>query len=122
MQKPAKLAVIRKLRKIFRGTIDLVSIFGASIGDTQFKQLMVLASILLMSCILITCFSVEERVLITRRYTSQWEFNFVVADYEPPGNPMKVRVCFKFLPSSGRRCGISRLGYGTCVWFFSGPG
>ena len=85
MQKPAKLAVIRKLRKIFRGTIDLVSIFGASIGDTQFKQLMVLASILLMSCILITCFSVEERVLITRRYTSQWGFNFMVLIMSPQG-------------------------------------
>jgi len=85
MQKPTKLVVIRKLRNILRGTIDLVSIFGASIGDTQFKQLMVLASISLMSCILITCFSVEERVLITRRYTSRWKFNFVVLTMSPQG-------------------------------------
>ena len=85
MQKPTKLSVIRKLRKILRGTIDLVSIFGASIGDTQFKQLMVLASISLMSCILITCFSVEERVLITRRYASQREPDFLVLTMSPQG-------------------------------------
>ncbi|PUU82501.1 major facilitator superfamily domain-containing protein [Tuber borchii] len=63
----SRMVAVGNIAGYFAGTIDLVSIFGASIGDTQFKQLMILASILLMSCILITCFSVEERVLITRR-------------------------------------------------------
>ncbi|RPA96154.1 MFS general substrate transporter [Choiromyces venosus 120613-1] len=62
----SRMIAIGNIAGYFAGTVDLMSIFGTTIGDTQFKQLMVLASISLMSCILITCFSVEERVLITR--------------------------------------------------------
>ncbi|KAG0125170.1 major facilitator superfamily domain-containing protein [Tuber indicum] len=63
----SRMIAVGNIAGYFAGTIDLMSIFGATIGDTQFKQLMVLASISLVSCVLITCFSVEERVLLTRR-------------------------------------------------------
>lgn len=49
------------------GAINLMKIFGTSLGDTQFKQLTVLCSIALAICIGVTCFAVSERVLVERR-------------------------------------------------------
>lgn len=49
--------------------IDLRSIFGNALGDSQFKQLMVLSAFLLMLCVGITCACVTERVLLSRRDT-----------------------------------------------------
>lgn len=46
--------------------IDLRGIFGNTLGDTQFKQLMVVSAFLLLFCVGITCISVTERVLLTR--------------------------------------------------------
>ena len=47
--------------------IDLRRIFGNTLGDTQFKQLMVVSAFLLLLCVGITCISVTERVLLTRK-------------------------------------------------------
>ncbi|PWW78861.1 MFS general substrate transporter [Tuber magnatum] len=67
----SRMIAVGNIAGYFAGTIDLMSIFGATLGDTQFKQLMVLASISLIFCILITCLSVEERVLLTRRKSDE---------------------------------------------------
>ena len=50
------------------GTIDLVGIFGSVFGATQFKQLTFIAATMFLATTLITCWAVEERVLITRKY------------------------------------------------------
>ena len=47
--------------------IDLRRTLGNTMGDTQFKQLMVISAILLLFCVSITCFSVTERVLLKRK-------------------------------------------------------
>lgn len=47
------------------GAIDLGTVFGTSIGDTQFKQLVVVAGFVLCTTVGLTCFAVTERVLVT---------------------------------------------------------
>ncbi|KAI1262960.1 major facilitator superfamily domain-containing protein [Xylariaceae sp. FL1019] len=47
------------------GAIDLPALLGRSLGDTQFKQLTVLAALLLVGTCGITCLAVTERVLIS---------------------------------------------------------
>lgn len=49
------------------GAIDTVSIFGTLLGDTQFKQMTVIAAISLVAAVAVTAYSVKERVLITAR-------------------------------------------------------
>lgn len=49
------------------GTLDLVSIFGNLLGDSQFKQLTVIAAVAFLIAIGITSWAVEERVLISAR-------------------------------------------------------
>jgi hypothetical protein len=50
------------------GSIDTVSIFGTALGDTQFKQMTVIAALALLGAIAVTSYSVKERILITARY------------------------------------------------------
>jgi solute carrier family 45 protein 1/2/4 len=47
------------------GALDLASIFGTTLGDTQFKQLVVVSGFTLALTVGITCLAVTERVLIT---------------------------------------------------------
>jgi solute carrier family 45, member 1/2/4 len=47
------------------GAIDLRSYFGGALGDTQFKQLIVLSCLILMACVAVTCWAVTERVLVS---------------------------------------------------------
>ncbi|KFY19004.1 hypothetical protein V493_08203 [Pseudogymnoascus sp. VKM F-4281 (FW-2241)] len=47
------------------GTIDLVSIFGKGMGDTQLKKLVLIASFILMFTVGVSCWAVTERVLIS---------------------------------------------------------
>ena len=47
------------------GALDLVSIFGTSLGNSQFQQLTVVATIIIISTVGVTCYSVTERVLVT---------------------------------------------------------
>lgn len=49
------------------GTLDLVSIFGTFLGNSQFKQLTVIAAVAFLIAIFITSWAVEERVLISAR-------------------------------------------------------
>ena len=49
------------------GTIDLVGIFGTLLGNTQFKQLTSIAAIVFLSATVVTCWAVEERVLISQK-------------------------------------------------------
>lgn len=48
------------------GAIDLPSLLGKSLGETQFKQLTVLAALGLVGTCSITCWAVTERVLLSR--------------------------------------------------------
>ena len=50
------------------GTIDLLKVFGTTLGDSQFKQLTLIAAFTLLFAVLVTSFAVEERVLISTRY------------------------------------------------------
>ncbi|KAI0409741.1 major facilitator superfamily domain-containing protein [Xylaria palmicola] len=47
------------------GAIDLPSVFGKTLGETQFKQLTVLAAFGLVGTCCITCWAVTERVLLS---------------------------------------------------------
>lgn len=49
------------------GTIDLLKLFGTTLGDSQFKQLTIIAAMALLAAVSITCYAVEERVLISTR-------------------------------------------------------
>ncbi len=50
------------------GAIDLVQIFGPRLGDSQFKQLTVIAAMGMLLTSAITCWAVTERVLISVRH------------------------------------------------------
>ncbi|KAK3906861.1 general alpha-glucoside permease [Staphylotrichum tortipilum] len=50
------------------GAIDLVQIFGPRLGDSQFKQLTVIAAIGMLLTSAVTCWAVTERVLVSVRH------------------------------------------------------
>ncbi|PYH92723.1 MFS general substrate transporter [Aspergillus ellipticus CBS 707.79] len=62
-----RMSAIGQLIGYVIGSIDTVSIFGAIIGDTQFKQMTVIAAFSLVGAVFVTCYAVKERVLITAR-------------------------------------------------------
>ena len=47
------------------GAVDLVSIFGTSLGDSQFKQLTILSVIIMIGSNAVTCWAVSERALLS---------------------------------------------------------
>ena len=49
------------------GTVDLLKVFGTTLGDSQFKQLTVIAAVALLLAIGVTSYAVEERVLVSSR-------------------------------------------------------
>ncbi|EDN94156.1 hypothetical protein SS1G_10025 [Sclerotinia sclerotiorum 1980 UF-70] len=49
------------------GTVDLVAWFGPSMGDTQFKKLILIAAFALIFCVGVTSWAVTERVLISSK-------------------------------------------------------
>ena len=49
------------------GTIDLQIIFGKTLGDSQFKQLCVIAAFFFLTAVGITCYAVEERILVSAK-------------------------------------------------------
>lgn len=49
------------------GTIDLVGMFGTSMGDTQFKKLILVAAFSLMFAVGVTSWAVTERVLVSSK-------------------------------------------------------
>lgn len=50
------------------GAIDLVSLFGTTLGDTQFKQLTVIAALGMLITSGVTCWAVSERVALPKRH------------------------------------------------------
>ena len=50
------------------GTVNLMAIFGKTFGDSQFKQLCLIAATALLFAVGVTSYCVEERVLIAGRY------------------------------------------------------
>ena len=65
--KASRMIAIGHLIGYGAGTLDLVSIIGHILGDTQFKQLTVIAAFVFLTAIAITSWAVEERVLISAR-------------------------------------------------------
>lgn len=49
------------------GAVDLIGLFGTRFGDSQFKQLTVIAAMGIIICSAITCWGVSERVLVSVR-------------------------------------------------------
>jgi solute carrier family 45 protein 1/2/4 len=63
------------------GSVDMVKIFGTALGDTQFKQMTVIAALSLIFSVLVTCYAVKERVLISVRSVLLWApFPFFPSD------------------------------------------
>jgi solute carrier family 45 protein 1/2/4 len=50
------------------GAIDLVQLFGPRLGDSQFKQLTIIAAMGMLLTSAITCYAVTERILISVRH------------------------------------------------------
>lgn len=49
------------------GSVDMLSTFGTTFGNTQFKQMTVIAALSLIGSVLVTSYAVKERVLISVR-------------------------------------------------------
>lgn len=59
-----RMAAIGHLVGYAIGSVDMVKIFGTTLGETQFKQLCIISALSLLGCIGITCWAVTERVLV----------------------------------------------------------
>ncbi|KAL5612331.1 hypothetical protein BROUX41_000135 [Berkeleyomyces rouxiae] len=62
----SRLAAIGHVVGYAAGAVDLVGVFGTTLGDTQFKQLVSLAIIFVLSSSSVSCWAVSERVLLPR--------------------------------------------------------
>lgn len=62
------MSAIGQLISYVIGSIDMVGIFGSLLGDTQFKQMTVIAAMSLIIAVAVTSYSVKERVLISARW------------------------------------------------------
>ncbi|KAJ5624207.1 hypothetical protein N7510_000516 [Penicillium lagena] len=60
-----RMCAIGQLIGYVIGSIDTVSIFGSIIGDTQFKQMTVIAALSLIGAVSVTSYAVKERVLLS---------------------------------------------------------
>ena len=49
------------------GSMNMVSIFGPSFGNTQFKQMTITSATLLFVAVCVTSWAVNERVLLSAR-------------------------------------------------------
>jgi solute carrier family 45 protein 1/2/4 len=65
----SRMIAVGNVAGYFAGMVDLRAVFGDVLGDSQFKQLMVVSAAALLLCVGITCAAVEERVLLTRKDT-----------------------------------------------------
>jgi len=52
------------------GSVDMVKVFGTTLGDTQFKQMTAVAAAVLLIAVGVTSYAVKERILISPRYTN----------------------------------------------------
>ena len=62
-----RMAAVGSLLGYIIGTSNLVGIFGTFLGNTQFKQLTVIAAAMFLGTTWVTCWAVTERVLISER-------------------------------------------------------
>ena len=60
----SRMAAFGHLVGYAAGAIDLVTLLGPGMGDTQFKKLCIVAAITLLGTVGITCWAVTERVLL----------------------------------------------------------
>jgi hypothetical protein len=58
-----RMSAIGHLIGYLAGAIDLVSLLGTTLGDTQFKQLTVIATFTMIASSSITCWAVSEKTL-----------------------------------------------------------
>lgn len=80
------------------GAIDLVGLFGPRFGDSQFKQLTVIAALGMLLTSIITCWAVTERILVSVRHDprrAQGRFKVVRQIYSTLLNlPPRIRgIC-----------------------------
>ncbi|KAI5467247.1 major facilitator superfamily domain-containing protein [Mariannaea sp. PMI_226] len=61
----SRMSSIGHLLGYAAGAVDMVQLFGTTLGDTQFKQLTVVASIFILISTTVTCWAVTERVLVS---------------------------------------------------------
>ncbi|KAL4960610.1 putative sucrose transporter [Aspergillus stella-maris] len=62
-----RMSAVGQLIGYVVGSLDIVTIFGTAFGDTQFKQMTVIAALALLAAVAITSYSVKERILVTAR-------------------------------------------------------
>lgn len=100
----------------------MVTTFGTRFGDTQFKQMTVAAALFLVASVLVTCYSVTERVLVSARsvfYTLYCKLIRSDLIVEAP----KVEMAFsKSFRSFTRPPWISRLAYRQSAGYSFGRG
>ncbi|KAA8905499.1 major facilitator superfamily domain-containing protein [Sphaerosporella brunnea] len=65
----SRMIAVGNIMGYFAGMVNLRGFFGDALGDTQFKQLMVVSAVMLLVCVGITCAAVKERVLLSRKDT-----------------------------------------------------
>lgn len=84
------------------GSVDMISIFGTTLGDSQFKQMTVIAAVSLIFCVAVTCYAVNERVLVSLRYV----FGESLCLYQSEGLtvPVGMRTRRKGLSRFCRNC------------------
>jgi solute carrier family 45 protein 1/2/4 len=63
----SRLAACGHLLAYSAGSLDLVGIFGSRAGDSQFKQLALVAVFAMLSTCALTCWAVTEKVLVSRK-------------------------------------------------------
>jgi len=69
------------------GALDLGRIFGTVIGNSQFKQLCVVAALAIIIAVGVTCWAVQERVLVVNEY---------VVDFHLGTSPCTEQCCRKY--------------------------
>jgi solute carrier family 45, member 1/2/4 len=62
----SRMVAVGHLLGYAAGAVDLTRFFGSMLGDTQFKQLIVISIMALIGTIGISCWAVEEKVLVSR--------------------------------------------------------
>ncbi|TVY85463.1 General alpha-glucoside permease [Lachnellula suecica] len=65
----SRLVSVGHLVGYIAGTADLVGMFGTSMGDTQFKKLILVAAFALIFSVAVTSWAVTERILVSSRAT-----------------------------------------------------
>ena len=53
------------------GAVDLMQMFGTRLGDSQFQQLTVIASVVILATTAVTCWAVQEKTLVPAKGTQE---------------------------------------------------